>query len=188
MKKLWRASKNQILNSNLMQYEKFIKDKYNLNFKSNYDKIFNWSIKYKGNFWDSIWDFCKVKGLKGKNKIKNSKIFYKNLFLTDYKLNFAENILVKSDNSKAITFISENGFREERSWFQLNQNVRKIISYFNKIGIKKGDRVSAYLPNIIQTVESFVATSAIGAIWSSCSPDFGLNGLIERFAQIKPKI
>ena len=64
----------------------------------------------------------------------------------------------------------------------------KLISYFNKIGIKKGDRVSAYLPNIIQTVESFVATSAIGAIWSSCSPDFGLNGLIERFAQIKPKI
>ena len=188
MKKLWRASKNQILNSNLMQYEKFIKDKYNLNFKSNYDKIFNWSIKHKENFWDSIWDFCKVKGLKGKNKIKNSKIFYKNLFLTDYKLNFAENILVKSDNSKAITFISENGFREERSWFQLNQNVSKIISYFNKIGIKKGDRVSAYLPNIIQTVESFVATSAIGAIWSSCSPDFGLNGLIERFAQIKPKI
>ncbi len=171
-----------------MQYEKFIKDKYHLNFKSNYDKIFNWSIKYKGNFWDSIWDFCKVKGLKGKNKIKNSKIFYKNLFLTDYKLNFAENILVKSDNSKAITFISENGFREERSWFQLNQNVSKIISYFNKIGIKKGDRVSAYLPNIIQTVESFIATSAIGAIWSSCSPDFGLNGLIERFAQIKPKI
>ena len=188
MKKLWRASKNQILNSNLMQYEKFIKDKYHLNFKSNYDKIFNWSIKHKGNFWDSIWDFCKVKGLKGKHKIKSSKIFYKNLFLTDYKLNFAENILVKSDNSKAITFISENGFREERSWFQLNQNVSKIISYFNKIGIKKGDRVSAYLPNIIQTVESFVATSAIGAIWSSCSPDFGLNGLVERFAQIKPKI
>ena len=85
MKKLWRASKNQILNSNLMQYEKFIKDKYNLNFKSNYDKIFNWSIKHKENFWDSIWDFCKVKGLKGKTKIKNSKIFYKNLFLTDYK-------------------------------------------------------------------------------------------------------
>ena len=74
MKKLWRASKNQILNSNLMQYEKFIKDKYNLNFKSNYDKIFNWSIKHKGNFWDSIWDFCKVKGLKGKHKIKSSKI------------------------------------------------------------------------------------------------------------------
>ena len=81
MKKLWRASKNQILNSNLMQYEKFVKDKYNLNFKSNYDKILNWSIKHKGNFWDSIWDFCKVKGHKGKNKIKNSKIFYKNLFL-----------------------------------------------------------------------------------------------------------
>ena len=115
-----------------MQYEKFIKDKYNLNFKSNYDKIFNWSIKHKGNFWDSIWDFCKVKGLKGKNKIKNSKIFYKNLFLTDYKLNFAENILVKSDNSKAITFISENGFKEKISWKNLYNSSSKIINFLIK--------------------------------------------------------
>ena len=83
MKKLWRASKNQVLNSNLRHYENFIKNKYNINFKNNYDKIFNWSIKDKGIFWDSIWDFCNVKGLKGKNKIKNSKTFYKNLFLPE---------------------------------------------------------------------------------------------------------
>ena len=188
MKKLWRASKKQIKNSNLKRYESYLSAKYNINFKNNYDKIFDWSIKNKSDFWESIWDFCKVKGTKGKKKFKNSKKFYKNLFLPDYKLNFAENILSKRDSTKAITFISENGFRQERSWYDFNKNVNKVINYFKQINIKKKDRVSAYLPNIIQTVECFSATSALGAIWSSCSPDFGINGVVERFSQIKPKI
>ena len=182
MKKLWRASKKQINNSNLKSYESFLSTRYNINFKNNYDQIFDWSIKNKSDFWESIWDFCKVKGVKGKKKFKNSKKFYKNLFLPDYKLNFAENILSKKDHTKAITFLSENGFRQERSWHDLNKNVNKIINYFKQINIKKKDRVSAYLPNIIQTVECFSATSALGAIWSSCSPDFGINGVVERFS------
>ena len=188
MKKLWSASKKQILNSNLYKYERFLNLKYKIKFGLNYNKILNWSIKNPGNFWDSIWDFCKVKGSKGNIRFIKSKIFYKNNFLPKNKLNFADNILSKNDNSKAITFISENGFKEVRSWRELNKNVRKIVSFFEKIKIKKGDRVAAYLPNLIETVEYFVATSAIGGIWSSCSPDFGAKGVIERFAQINPKI
>ena len=188
MKKLWSASKKQILNSNLYKYGQFINSKYKVKFGLNYNKILNWSIKNPGNFWDSIWDFCKVKGTKDKLKLIKSKVFYKNNFLPKNKLNFADNILSKKDNSKAITFISENGFKEIRSWRQLNKNVRKIVSFFKKIKIKKGDRVAAYLPNLIETVEYFVATSAVGGIWSSCSPDFGAKGVIERFAQITPKI
>jgi len=188
MKKLWSASKKQILNSNLYKYEKFINSKYKVKFGLNYNKILNWSIKNPGNFWDSIWDFCKVKGTKDKLKLIKSKIFYKNNFLPKNKLNFADNILSKKDNSKAITFISENGFKEIRSWRKLNKNVRKIVSFYEKIKIKKGDRVAAYLPNLIETVEYFVATAAVGGIWSSCSPDFGAKGVIERFVQITPKI
>ncbi len=188
MKKLWSASKKQILNSNLYKYERFLNLKYKIKFGLNYNKILNWSIKNPGNFWDSIWDFCKVKGTKGNILVTKSKTFYKNNFLPKNKLNFADNILSKNDNSKAITFISENGFKELRSWRELNKNVRKIVSFFEKIKIKKGDRVAAYLPNLIETVEYFVATSAIGGIWSSCSPDFGAKGVIERFAQIAPKI
>ena len=94
----------------------------------------------------------------------------------------------KKNNSKAITFISENGYREVRSWKKLDYNVNKIIQFWKKIGLNQKDRVACYLPNIIETVECFIATTGIGAIWSSCSPDFGTNGLIERFAQIKPKI
>ena len=187
-KKLWEASKDRKLNSNLYDYEKFISKKFNLKFSNNYKDILNWSIKNPGNFWSSIWDYCKIKGFKSNKKLKISKIFYKNIFLPKSKLSFAENLLVKNNKNKAVTFISENGFREERSWLELNNNVNKIIKFFKKIKIKKNDRVAAYLPNFIETVEAFLATSSLGAIWSSCSPDFGINGVIERFSQIKPKI
>jgi len=187
-KKLWEASKNRKLNSNLYDYEKFISKKFNLKFSNNYKDILHWSIKNPGNFWSSIWDYCQIKGFKGKKKLKISKIFYKNIFLPKSKLNFAENLLVKNSKKKAVTFISENGFREERTWLELNNNVNKIIKFFKKIKLKKNDRVAAYLPNFIETVEAFLASSSLGAIWSSCSPDFGINGVIERFSQIKPKI
>ena len=79
-------------------------------------------------------------------------------------------------------------YKKVRTWKELNKNVYKLITFFKSIKIKEKDRVVAYLPNIIETVESFIATSAIGSIWSSCSPDFGTNGVIERFSQIKPKV
>ena len=188
MKKLWEATKEVKINSNLHRFEKFISHKYNLKFKFDYQKILDWSIKNSSVFWDEVWNFCNVNGIKSKNKILKSKIFYKNKFLPNYKLNFAENLLVKNNKNKAVTFISENGFREERTWLELNNNVNKIIKFFKKIKLKKNDRVAAYLPNFIETVEAFLATSSLGAIWSSCSPDFGINGVIERFSQIKPKI
>ena len=186
-KKLWEASKDRKSNSNLYDYEKFISKKFNLKFNHNYVDILNWSIKNPGNFWSSIWDYCKVKGFKSNKKLKKSRIFYKNIFLPKSKLNFSENLLTKNNKNKAVTFISENGFREERTWLELNNNVNKIIKFFKKIKLKKNDRVAAYLPNFIETVEAFLATSTLGAIWSSCSPDFGTNGVIERFSQIKPK-
>ena len=187
-KKLWVATSNVKGNSNLYNYEKFISKKFNQQFNQKYSKILSWSIKNLDNFWSTIWDYCNVKGIKGKEKIKKSNIFYKNTFLPNSKLNFAENLLFKKDNTKAITFISENGFREERNWKNLNNNVSKLIQFFQKNNLKKKDRVAAYMPNSIEAVESFIATSSIGAIWSSCSPDFGVNGVIERFSQIKPKI
>jgi len=190
MKKLWEATKKIKTNSNLYKFEKFISQKYNLNFKYNYQKILNWSIKNSSIFWDDVWNFCEVNGIKSKSKskINKSKIFYKNKFLPNYKLNFAENLLMKNNNDKAVTFISENGFREERTWSQLNNNVAKIYKFLKNIKIKKNDRVAAYLPNTIETVEAFIGTSSLGAIWSSCSPDFGINGVIERFSQINPKV
>ena len=186
-KKLWEASEARKKNSNLYRYENFLSKKYSYEVSQNYSKILKWSINNPNKFWSSLWDFLKVKGIK-KEKLYKSKFLFKNKFLVNSKLNFGENLLTKNDNSKAITFISENGYKEVRSWKNLNLNVNKIINFLTRINIKANDRVAAYLPNLIETVEAFIATSSIGAIWSSCSPDFGVEGVIERFVQIKPKV
>ena len=187
-KKIWQASLSQKKNSKLFSFEQFISKKVKQNFKGNYEKILDWSIKNSSKFWSLFWDFSKIKGTKGHKEIKKSKIFHKNLFLPNSKLNFGENLLSKNNREKAVTFISENGFREERTWIQLNENTSKIVQYFKKIKLKPRDRVAAYTPNIIETVEAFIATSSFGTIWSSCSPDFGINGVVERFSQINPKV
>ncbi|WP_415290650.1 acetoacetate--CoA ligase [Candidatus Pelagibacter sp. Uisw_136] len=187
-KKLWEASTSQKKKSLLSSYEQFISKKFKKRFNQKYDNILKWSIENPGNFWSSIWDFSEIKGFKSKIKIKKSKIFYKNKFLPNSKLNFAENLLSKNNKNKAITFVSENGFREERSWYELNINVSKISKFLRDIKIKKKDRVAAYMPNTIETIEAFIASSSLGAIWSSCSPDFGVKGVVERFSQISPKV
>ncbi len=187
-KKLWQPSLIEKRNSNLFVFENYISEKLNKKFNRNYKKLLNWSIKNSPEFWARFWDFSEIKGTKSKKKFKRSKTFYKNLFLPGSKLNFGENLLSKNNQEKAITFISENGFREERSWRQLNLNTSKILKFFKKINIKKGDRVAAYMPNTIQTVEAFIATTSLGCIWSSCGPDFGSKGVIERFSQINPKV
>ena len=125
-KKLWEASSEQKKKSLLSSYEQFISKKFKKNFNQKYENILKWSIKNPGNFWSSIWDFSEIKGFPSEVKIKNLKIFYKNNFLPNSKLNFAENLLSKNNKDKAITFVSENGFREERNWHELNLNVIKL--------------------------------------------------------------
>jgi len=187
-KKLWQPSLIVKKNSNLFAFENYISKKLKIKFNRNYKTLLNWSIKNSPEFWSRFWDFSKIKGIKSNKNFRKSKTFYKNLFLPGSRLNFGENLLSKNNNEKAVTFISENGFREERSWRQLNLNTNKISKFLKKINIKKGDRVAAYMPNTIQTVEAFIATTSLGSIWSSCSPDFGSKGVIERFSQINPKV
>ena len=187
-KKLWQPSLIVKRSSNLFAFENYISKKLKIKFNRNYKKLLNWSIKNSPEFWSRFWDFSKIKGIKSNKNFRKSKTFYKNLFLPGSKLNFGENLLSKNNNEKAVTFISENGFREERSWRQLNLNTNKISKFLKKINIKKGDRVAAYMPNTIETVEAFIATTSLGGIWSSCSPDFGSKGVIERFSQINPKV
>ena len=187
-KKLWQPSLIFKRNSNLFAFENYISKKLKIKFNRNYKNLLNWSIKNSPEFWSRFWDFSKIIGTKSNKKFRKSKTFYKNIFLPGSKLNFGENLLSKNNHEKAVTFISENGFREERSWRQLNLNTNKISKFLKKINIKKGDRVAAYMPNTIETVEAFIATTSLGGIWSSCSPDFGSKGVIERFSQINPKV
>ncbi len=186
-KKLWEPSKGLIKNSNLFAYEKFISKYYKYNLSRNYTKLLKWSVNNPKDFWNSIWKYFEVIGIKT-NKFKLTKDLINSKFFVNSKLSFTENLLVKNSNQKAITFVSENGYREQKSWKELNIEVKKIITFYKKINISEKDRIAAYTPNQIETVECFLSASAIGSIWSSCSPDFGVPGVIERFSQIKPKL
>lgn len=183
-KPLWRASKQRVNDSNLSDFLKFI------NFKEDYDfkKIWKWSVLNPKIFWSKFWDYSKIIGHKGKKIIEENKVFNKTIFFPDSKINYTENILKKKSNNIAIGFLSETGLEEKISWNELYKNVCKVSFYFKSLNLKKGDRVAAYVPNKIETIICFLACAKNGIIWSSCSPDFGERGVINRFKQIKPKI
>jgi len=185
---LWKINKEKLNKTNLALYSDFIKKKYKINSDDNFNKIWKWSVDNPKIFWKSIWEFTKVKGELGNILLQKSDVFFKNKFFTDTKLNYAENLLKKNNVEPAIIFKSENGYKTTLSWRDLNLNVLQISSWLKSNGIQKGDRVAAYLPNIPETVTAYISTAAIGAIWSSCSPDFGTAGVIDRFSQITPKI
>jgi len=185
---LWKINKKKINKTNLALYNNFIKKNYKINSHNNFNKIWKWSVDNPGDFWKSIWDFTKVKGDPGNTLLKKSNTFIKNKFFPDGKLSYAKNILKKNSTESAIIFKSENGYKTTLSWKDLNLNVAEISQWMRSSGIKKGDRVAAYLPNIPETVIAYISTSVVGGVWSSCSPDFGSEGVIDRFSQISPKI
>ncbi len=185
---LWEINKKKFNKTNLALYSNFVKKKYKFNSNNDYNKIWKWSVDNPENFWKSIWEFTNVKGQLGKTILDKSNIFYKNKFFPDSKLNYAQNLLKKNNNELSIIFKSENGYKTNLSWKNLNIKVAQISNWMKSNGIKKGDRIAAYLPNIPETVIAYISSATLGAIWSSCSPDFGTNGVIDRFSQISPKI
>jgi len=185
---LWKINKQRLKKTNLIQYSNFIEKKYKIKLNNSFNKIWKWSVNNPKDFWKSIWDFTQIKGDAGEVILKKSDIFFKNKFFPNAKLNYAKNILKKNNSEKAIIFKSENGYKKTLSWEELNFNVTQVSSWMRSHGVKKGDRVAAYLPNIPETVVAYLATAVLGSIWSSCSPDFGTKGVIDRFSQINPKI
>ena len=180
--KLWSPSN---LDNNLQKFKNSLNTKLNIN---SFDDLHKWSVKEKDNFWSEIWDFTKIIGSKKGEVFKNDNEFIKAKFFDDSELNYAENCLMKNDESDAIISYNENQTKKTYSWKKLNEYVFKTSYFLKSKKIKIGDRVAAILPNFSETVISFLATAQIGAIWSSCSPDFGKQAIIDRFQQIEPKI
>ena len=153
-----------------------------------YESLHSWSINNKKDFWSSIWNFTEIKGDKIEPIIEKEKDFINSKFFNNCKLNFTNNLIQKENNDEAIVFYSEQKTRRTVTWRELKRNVNKLSHYFKDNGIKQGDRIVGVLPNIPETIISFLATAKIGAIWSSCSSDFGTVAIIDRFKQIDPKI
>jgi acetoacetyl-CoA synthetase len=183
-KPLWQPSEVKKEESLLEDFSKFI----NFNSKKNFKNLWEWSVKNPEKFWSKFWDYSKIIGDKGKETIQENKIFNKTKFFPDSKINYTENILKKKNDDTAIHFLSEKGFEESITWKDLYEKVCKFSAYLKTLDLKKGDRVAAYVPNKIESVISFLACAKNGIIWSSCSPDFGTLGVIDRFKQIEPSV
>ena len=182
-KPLWQPSKDRRENSLLMDFCKFV----NLKPKS-FKDVWVWSIENPQEFWSKFWDFSKIIGNKGNEIIKYDKIFNKTRFFQDSKINYSENILRKKTDEIAISFLSECGYKEKITWNQLYSKVCKLSAYFKSVNLVAGDRIAGYVPNKIEAIISFLACAKNGIIWSSCSPDFGVDGVVDRFKQINPKM
>ena len=134
---LWKINKEKLAKSNLAQYSNFIKKNYKINSDNDFNKIWKWSINNPGIFWKSIWEFTEVKGDLGNILFQESNVFFKNKFFSNTKLNYAENLLKKNNMETAIVFKSENGFKAELSWKNLNLNVSGSDKQFLKILVSK---------------------------------------------------
>ncbi len=185
---LWSPSDERVKSSQMYKFMKIINKKNNINIH-NFNDLHTWSIENKTDFWSLIWDFFEIRGLKGTkpyieplNQMPGSKFF------PNGKVNYAENMLSGDVSGPAIVFKSENKIRKEVSWKELNTQVATLANFMKKHGVVKGDRVAAYMPNMPETVITMLATSSIGAIFSSASPDFGVDGVLDRFGQIEPKM
>jgi acetoacetyl-CoA synthetase len=177
----WTPSHERIANSLLAQFAKDITHQ-------NYDELHQWSINHIPEFWDKVWDFCDVIGSKGDKILTNPESVEHAKFFPHGTLNFAENLLRQRDDHIAITFIGENKVKRQLTYQELYWAVSKISDHFKNWGVVKGDRVAGYLPNMPETVAAMLAATAHGAVWTACSPDFGVQGVIDRFSQIEPKV
>jgi acetoacetyl-CoA synthetase len=156
--------------------------------KRSYDELHAWSIERSEDFWNLVWDFCKVEGEKGRRTLVDGNRMPGAQWFPEGRLNFAQNLLRSRDDSDAIVFWGEDKVRKRLSHRALYELVSRLAQALAAAGVKKGDRVAAYLPNLPEAAAAMLATASLGAIWSSCSPDFGVQGVLDRFGQIEPKV
>jgi acetoacetyl-CoA synthetase len=153
-----------------------------------YDDLHAWSVADRGAFWTAIWDRCDVIGDKGQVALENADDMLAARFFPEGRLNFAENLLRKTGAGDAIIFRGEDKVSYRWSWDDLRARVSRLQQAFAAMGIGEGDRVAAMMPNMPETIAAMLAAASLGAIWSSCSPDFGEQGVLDRFGQIEPKL
>ncbi len=185
---LWQPSAERIKNSNLSALMAQLKEKKGLEFAT-YDELHKWSVDERADFWESVWEYGGIISSKGYDevmvdgdKMPGAKWF------TGARLNFAENLLRFRDEKEAMVFKGENQEAIRITYADLYNQVAKLAKSLREAGIKSGDRVAGFVPNMIETVVAMLAATSIGAIWSSCSPDFGIKGVLDRFGQIEPRI
>ena len=182
---VWQPSDQQARQTRLFEFAN----------SASYEDLHRWSISSPDDFWRKVWQFCGVVGEQGQRAVHKPEIpndpsaqFVATQFFPDAKLSIVENFLKRTGSGEALVAIDETGKRTSRTWDELRHRVASLASALQSLGVVEGDRVVAWLPNAIEVVETMLASASIGAIFSSCSPDFGSQGVLDRFSQITPKV
>lgn len=154
-----------------------------------YDALHAWSIEHREAFWQALWDFCEVVSTtEASRALQNGDDFLDSRWFQGAELNFAENLLRRRDDRTAVVGLLESGERQALTYAELHRCVARVATEFRERGVVPGDRIAGWLPNIPETVVCTLAGASIGAVWTSCSPDFGVEGALDRFGQTRPKL
>ena len=175
---LWTPSAERIARANLTAFGQ----------GKPYAELYNWSVTEPLEFWKAMWAFGQVRGDMGSRVAVDLDRMPGARFFPDATLNFAENVLGRESGAPAILFKTEGGALRSMSWPELRAESAAFAAALRAAGIRPGDRVAAYLPNVPEAIVAFLGAASVGAVWSSCSPDFGVQGVLDRFGQIGPRV
>ena len=178
---MWTPSAERVAQTQLARFMKEVG-------KNDYAALHRWSVQDAPEFWNRLWDFCGVLGEKGARTLIDGDKMPGAQWFPDGKLNFARNLLRRRDGAEAMVFWGEDRIKRRVTYKQLYGLVSRMAQALADMGVGKGDRVAGYLPNLPESTAAMLATASLGAVWSSCSPDFGVQGVLDRFGQIEPKV
>lgn len=187
-KLLWGPTRERANGTNLLRYMAFLQKNYEVNVTS-YQELYDWSILEIDTFWESIWRFVEVRFSRGYTSVIQQKDdMLQEKWFENAELNFAENLLRFRDERTALVFKGESRESVRMTYAELYREVARLAAALRRAGVTRHDRVVGFMPNLMQTVIAMLATASLGATWSSCSPDFGIKGVLDRFGQIAPKV
>ena len=188
-KVLWRPSAVRRENANITHFMTWVRNKYGIEV-SEYNQLYQWSIENPADFWELFWQFANIKASKkGNVTLLHADKMPGAQWFPGTRLNYAENLLNhRNSHSSSIIFHGENGTTRHMSSAGIHQRVSQLAQALRNDSVKPGDRIAGVLPNIPEAIIAMLATACLGAIWTSCSPDFGIPAIVDRFKQIKPKV
>jgi acetoacetyl-CoA synthetase len=185
---IWTPDARRVAESSLTEFAALVRHAYAAP-DGDYRALWNWSIEHREQFWQAVIDFTDVVCERGNAPVLQQRNQMPGaVWFADTQLNFAENLLARRDDATALVFCNERGQRRELSFAGLSREVARVASGLRALGVVPGDRVAGLLPNVPEAIVAMLATTSLGAVWTSCSPDFGVSGVLDRFGQVTPRV